>query len=530
VNRLAGSLKEQAYTRQLGALRQTTLNTGLGNMPIRVIGGAIANRLPGHVSVKDTVSGFEDLRNTLAQTKHLTGEQKRGLLDNYVNAATAGDRQKAVYDAEGAIVHATAGAYGLTPQQARKLAEAGNGRRQAVLSTLSSRLYSAAESDKFVHLVDPEEGEITAISRPILQSQIEDHVSIIDPRKLDAALKEATQSRMLERIAGQLGDDAKNVTSSAYNIAGHAQMVASDGLGKFTRLWKDSALMRLAYPVRVQIDSQMRLMTHMGTLAYLGAVGSGLKAEGKALLSVEGGDKLSLRNVFKDGRLRASVGDILRKAGHTEDEIPTIVRKLASQDGGMADLAQHMTDAQLARYRGTGEWGYVDPANPAWAQAWSRAVNRQIRNSPVAMKAAEGATASELKAFVQSNPAARKEWLNLKSSNGDDLDGWLSRVQAHVDHYLPTAEQKSTVLEREIGVKDVEGWFADQSTRMRVHGESFAPTTKSAAGECLRGQAERLVQDGGRGARDHHGEGAAVLLRLQAEPEGHRGGPWRRAH
>jgi hypothetical protein len=71
------------------------------------------------------VSGFEDLRNTLAQTKHLTGEQKRGLLDNYVNAATAGDRQKAVYDAEGAIVHATAGAYGLTPQQARKLAEAG---------------------------------------------------------------------------------------------------------------------------------------------------------------------------------------------------------------------------------------------------------------------------------------------------------------------------------------------------------------------------------------------------------------------
>jgi hypothetical protein len=483
VNRLAGSLREQAsYTRQLGALRQTTLNTGLGNMPIRVIGGAIANRLPGHVSVKDTVSGFEDLRNTLAQTKHLTGEQKRGLLDNYVNAATAGDRQKAVYDAEGAIVHATAKEYGLTPQQARKLAEAGNGRRQAVLSTLSSRLYSAAESDKFVHLVDPEEGEITAISRPILQSQIEDHVSIIDPRKLDAALKEAKQSRLLERIAGQLGDDAKNVTSSAYNIAGHAQMVASDGLGKFTRLWKDAALMRLAYPVRVQIDSQMRLGAHIASLAFVGHAAAGLKAEGKTLLSVEGGDKLSLRNVFKEGDYEKSLTDMLVKADVHPDDIPSIIRHLASKDGGMADLAQHMTDAQLARYRGTGEWGYVDPANPAWAQAWSRAVNRQIRNSPVAMKAAEGAAPAELKAFVQSSPAARKEWLNLKSSNGDDLDGWLSRVQAHVDHYLPTAEQKSTVLGREIGVKDVEGWFADQSTRMRVHGESFAPTTKSAAG------------------------------------------------
>jgi hypothetical protein len=497
VNRVAGTLWEQnTYGNQLTHVRGSTLNTGLGNMPIRVIGGLVANRLPGHVSTVDPVSGFEDLRNTLAQSKHLTGEQRRGLLDNYVNAATQGDRQKAVYDAEGAIVHATAGAYGLSPEQARKLAEAGNGRRQAILSSLSSRLYSAAPGDKFVHHVDPEEGEITAISTPLLKSQIEDNVGIIDPRQLDAALKEAKQSRLLERVTGQIGDDARNLATSAYDTVGSAQMLASDLLGKFTRLWKDSALMRLAYPMRIQIDSQLRMAVHMDTLSHLGALGSGLKAEGKYLLSVPGSDKLSLRNilntpkgflqgkgVFKEGDLERSVTDIVRGAGVHEDDIATVVRNVMAKDGGIADLATSLTDAQLARYRATGEWGYVDQANPAWAQAWTRAVNRQIRNSPTAMKAAEGATKDELKTFVRTDAAARQEWLNLKSSNGGDIDAWLHNVQAHVDHYLPTAEQKSTVLEREVNDKDVEGWFANQDDRMRVHGESYAPTTKSALGD-----------------------------------------------
>jgi hypothetical protein len=483
VNRLAGTRKEQGqYNRQLQSLRQSTLNTGLGNMPVRVIGGAIANRLPGHVSVKDPVSGFEDLRNTLSQAPHLAGAERRQLLDNYVNAATDGDRQKAVYDAEGAIVHSTAAQYDLTPAQARKLAEAGNGRRAAVMSTLASRLYSAAPEDKFVHLVDPEAGEVYAISRPILQSQIEDHVSIIDPRELDKALKGTTQGRLLERVAGQLGDDAKNVASSAYDTAGSAQMVASDVLTKITRGWKDLALMRLAYPARVQIDSQMRLATHMASTAFMSTVPGAFKGEAKYLLSKKGGDKLSLANILKPGDYETAVGDILRKGGVHDDDIPGVVRRLAQNEGGMADLASEMGNAQLARFRATGEWGYVDPANANWAGSWQRAVNRQIRNSPVAMKATEGATADELKAFVQSNPAARKEWLNLKASNGDDLDGWVSRVQAHVDHYLPTAEQRSTVLERDVSGADVESWFggdAGVASRMRVHGESYSPTEKS---------------------------------------------------
>jgi hypothetical protein len=69
---------------------------------------------------------------------------------------------------------------------------------------------------------------------------------------------------MLERVLGHLGDDPKGLATATYERAGSAQMLAVDGLTKVTRLWKDAALMRLAYPARVQIDSQMRLMTHMG--------------------------------------------------------------------------------------------------------------------------------------------------------------------------------------------------------------------------------------------------------------------------
>jgi hypothetical protein len=93
-------------------------------------------------------------------------------------------------------------------------------------------------------MVDPEAGEVVAYSKPILQSQIEDHVSIIDPRELDKALKGATQNRLMERVAGQLGDDAKNVATSAYDTAGSAQMVASDVLTQdhaAGRTWRSCA-------------------------------------------------------------------------------------------------------------------------------------------------------------------------------------------------------------------------------------------------------------------------------------------------
>jgi hypothetical protein len=163
----------------------------------------------------------------------------------------------------------------------------------------------------------------------------------------------------------------------------------------------------------------------------------------------------------------------------------------------MADLASEMGNAQLARFRATGEWGYVDPANPNWAGAWQRAVSRQIRNSPAAMKAAEGGSLDGLKDFVQTNPAARKEWLNVKASNGDDMDGWLSRVQAHVDHYLPTPEQKSTILERDVTGADIERWFGgveSQGNRMRVHGESFSPTVKSPVAEWYEGKRNAWYQ------------------------------------
>lgn len=484
VNRLAGSLKEQyRYSEQVNGLRQSTLNTGLGNMPIRVIAGATSNRLPGHVSAKNPVDGFSDLENTLRQAPWITGTERRQLLDNYVNAATDGDRQTAILKAEGAIVRSTAAKYGVDAKKARQLLNAGREEHRAIASQLSSRLYSAADDDKFIHIVDPDNGEIVAYSRPILQSQIEDNVSIIDPRRLDAALKGATQNRTLERVLGRLGDDPKALATAAYERAGSAQMLAVDGLTKFTRLWKDAALMRLAYPARVQIDSQMRLMTHMGTMAYLGGALGAAKAEGKHLLSAQGSDKLSLRNLFKEGDYEKSLTGILKDAGVYEDDIPTIVRKLADTDGGVADLAGEMSNTMLARARATGEWGYVEGTNAAWAPAYVRAVNRQIRNSPVAMKAAEGATTDELKAFVQSNPAARREWLNLKASHADDLDQWLGSIQAHVDHYLPTAEMKAAVLDGGITGKNVDEWFGDVAKRMRVHGESYAPTAKSPIAE-----------------------------------------------
>jgi hypothetical protein len=150
VNRLAGSLKEQAGTRSDQRPASVHAEHGPGQHAHPRDRGPAANRLPGHVSVKNPVDGFTDLENTLRQAPWISGTDRRQLLDNYVNAATDGDRQRAVLDAEGAIVHSTAAKYGVDPTKARQLLNAGRDEHRAIMSQLSSRLYSAAEDDKFV--------------------------------------------------------------------------------------------------------------------------------------------------------------------------------------------------------------------------------------------------------------------------------------------------------------------------------------------------------------------------------------------
>src|SRR5690606_6781371 len=112
-----------------------------------------------------------------------------------------------------------------------------------------------------------------AFDRPFLRSQIEDMAPITDPRILEKALK-------LDARTGWLGEFATKVGDKGAVLDG----VAMWG----TRLWKDSQLFRGAYPLRIQVDSQLRLMAGLGVQQWLLAASRGTKnlLRGKADMDV----------------------------------------------------------------------------------------------------------------------------------------------------------------------------------------------------------------------------------------------------
>ena len=500
--------------RDMSGISTSYLNSGLGNRPVRIVAGALGSRLPGHVQVKDPVVGFEQLRSTLTQATLMEPATRKNLLDRYISAVSAGDRQGIVREAEARVVASVGKRYDLSPEAVQRLIESGDGTRNTYMTMLKTRLYSAAEDDRFVHLVDPENDEAYAVARPLLQSQIEDNVPIVDPRQLERAVRELSGNRTWEKALNSVG--ASNAVKAIDGVNG----VADDVLRTVTRVWKDAALMRFAYPARVQVDSQLRLMTHIGVLPYMAQFPQIAKGMTKYLRSNADLSDPKMRNWFKPGDYEAGMTEMLTKAGVPEEDIAATVRKLVDIDGNAADLAGEMADRGLGKARMEGNFGYVDPADKMWAVSWQRAVNRQIRNSPTAMKAAEGYTIAELRRFVTTDKVGRAEWRELAGSNGNDIDGWLATVQNHVNHYLPTQEMRAKALAGDIQNEDVVRWFGGtnvapgkpgvgrgdrtsrsnlpgdvsgpggdgivsdgQAARMRVHGESYSPLTKSKAAE-----------------------------------------------
>lgn len=490
---LKGGSRDAAETAKLASgIRQTVIRDGLGNRPTRAVVGASGARLPGHVSVKNPTAGFEQLNEALQQAP-LTAETRQQLLNQYVGSATAGDRMGVVKQAEAHIVKAIGAKYGLDGAAARTMLANGNVRRGAYQNLLKSRLYSAADSDEFVHIVDPEIDEGLAISKPLLRSQIEDNVPLVDPRMLDRALKHATQNRFMEQAVRKApgGDRFLDMADDTIDVT-------HDLLAMGTRAWKDSMLFRAAYPARVQMDSQLRLGAYLGVLPYLGQMSTVFGTMGKYLVKgakFDAGEagKKSIRQWFAPEFQEEASRELIKKLTKdlpeefqfTDDELQKTVRTLIDKDGGIADLASELADRGLAKAR-TGNWGMVNPTDPNWADAYIRSVNNQIRNSPGAMHLVSGADPTDFRRLVSQDENLRNEWNELADLYDNDVESWARALHDHVDHYLPSPELREAAAKGDLGAGDLKAHFdgpAKQGNRMVVHGESYSPTAKSAFGQ-----------------------------------------------
>ena len=516
----ANSLDRAQTSARMRDLQESVIYSGMAGRPIRVVRGTVGKAAPGFINTKIADEGLDGMRRGLRDSNMDAGTRFK-LLNDFASAPTREARALVVQRAEEEIFKAEGARFGKTPAEVKRLLSMARGRRAGAYAALRNRLFSAAPEAKYIMHTD-EGGYLHAFDRPFLQSQLEDMAPLTDPKVLQKVLKQEARTGWLGAMT-RGGQEATDVMDQVAQVA--------------TRVWKDAQLFRLAYPMRIQVDTQMRLMASLGALQYLASAGhgfvnllsnhnfiandierlTGAPARAKASILTrpetfgtyvdqetidrltpqveqlnariaarntprhkqELTDKLVAKRDALQAQLdRAHAAPVQVQPARNGDELGMLTRTLAghtTRDLMMADV----NDSILRHLRATGDFDIVKGGDPNWTTSMLRAVNQQIRNSPTAMKVLTEGDDHAVANWLRDDAAGRKEWQNFSSEYGYDPIPWIRQIRAHVNHTIPDPALRARVLERSINLDDMDEFYNDVTLRPAVHGEVFVPFLKS---------------------------------------------------
>lgn len=435
---------------------------GLFGSTVRHVIGQANMRVPGYVNIKDPTLGYKDVLNTLGQMKHTDTATRRQLANEFVSAADEQGRREVVQNIESTMFRDYGKKFGVTPEAVETFMQEARGRRAAYQQGLKDRLYSAAETDKIVQFYEPEDDVTHVFDKAFLTTHFEANHELTDPKVLHDVLSKGTNRRLLERAAKMnVGDKrALAIASKVSDFTDASAQSTAWLLNHGTRLWKDAALMRLAYPMRIQADTQARTMVHLGMMQYIMTRKQVVGGQVKYLLENSDGEK-SLRNLFKEGDIDTALAkqflpsekDVAKGRNLHEgydvfpamgmEDVARIRAGMESTGGAAADIGNDIASADLRKLRGNGSWGKIKAGKPEWFENWKRAVD-QIRTSPTARKSLELDDVDMLREWVNQQPEALAEWSSFQTTNMSQ-DEWLAKVINHSNQYLPTPEIKKLI-------------------------------------------------------------------------------------
>lgn len=502
------------------------LTQGLASRTIRAVSNSSATRLPSHVNVADPNEGYPQVLQYLRAMKNTSPAVKTDLANKFVQAPSVASRIQVVNAMRVRIVKDAAQANGITTAATQKLLDAGESKLAYTRSNLKTRLYTAlGNGDNNVSLLDPESDEIQSYEAPLLQSQLESHVPVLDPKLVDSELKKFTGNDWLQKYAG--------FSPTGAQVVGDAVEAGEAGFARLSGMWKDAALARVAYPLRIQTDSFFRQAAHMETMQFLATrapfVGSAGKGRRAYLLSAKDsstlGDmgmqftkdmrkqqfqakgklgkikalpgmltpsdpNLSVKNVFKQGdyhaALRAALTHDLGNDSRwniSEGDIDDVLPHILENNGSMADLAGEITD-KLLKKRRTGDFYIRHPQDQGWTPDYLRVVNRQIRNSPTARRLMATGGRTDVVAREMSTRGSKlwNEYNKVGKFHGD-IEQYVQKVSDQNDYYLPHPEMQAHAAERAVTPEKLAGWFKGEEALakpMDVHGEGYSLEKQSA--------------------------------------------------
>lgn len=518
-----------------------------GGRPVRVVTGALGAHVPGHVNTVDVDQGVDQLGHILGRSAYLSRESKTKYIREFAAAPDRTGRNQVVHRVENALYSAIGEAEGYTPEEIHALYQSTTGVRKTWSNALRSRLYTAASNNESSVSIIDDDGVVNAFGVPFLRSHFASNLPLTDPKALEALVKADKNTRWLERFARRWhfsGDAATRITDTSVKAADIFDDMASAAM----RAWKFSALFRLAYPMRIQVDTQLRLVASLGAMQYMltaraGAVNS-LENRAGILRAIPGGrvmnpeqpaerrryiqdigrlddeivrassparrarltaerEKLARKRDAVPGRVRRGQTEakatIFRQDTETYQGIPirpainpndtAVLSRVLGQDGTTAQLMSDMTAVDTASLRASGGFEVVTGGQKNWDASYLRAVNQQFRNSPTAMRIINTPDDDAVAAFVRENPDALDEW-NYVRESFDSIEDWVAYTRHQVDH-LMTDNIAQILRERPVRPSDVKAEFSDVASRPPVHGEAYSFSRNSPVAEFMKKWAER---------------------------------------
>lgn len=467
-------------------------------------------------------------------------------------AAAKGPRGRAVDQFNALTDEAIAIRHGLNPEQLKAVHARVRRLRRQEVSEVGTRLYKARraledavqQSEARVAMVragdeiiavGPEAKWVDEIAgavaeeagqgaRPVLASQIEDWVSLVDPRQLSHFAGTTFRGSMDGFVGRNIGRAQRGLDE--------VWTLTETGLSMFNRVWKFAALLRpAAYFVRNQVDTQLRLMANMKPLEYLATAvkGASNKVYNWKKIDVATRDLMlrrldlservdTLRAQFVaaqgDDALRAELKSELAKATAALERLPEHARpsgkkvrigdtelarrvglargidvrtgKVTKADpldpyqsfdewkrkysmddaedavlGIMTDQTSRATDAM----RRSRNWDVLYGHEPGWEGAFLRAVNHQVRSDKMGRLILAGADEATVVRWLRETPEGRSYFNTISGATPDDAWGIAQEAIEHIDTLLP----RGTEIRKIAQSRDLTGSDAKKAWELPAH-------------------------------------------------------------
>ena len=480
-------------------------------------------RPAGIVDFNDPDS-YREIVATVSQLEkviNLTSDESRGLLNNYMAAATPESRFVATQNLEASAMRALAKKYDIDEAEANDLYNDYKGARTSALKSIQDRGF----------MVDTD-GSIIRVQQ--LESQSADYLPLMDFALMD---------RLLKRSAGTIKATAGRKKDLVLNYADILQDA-----------FKAGALLRLGYTQRNAIDSQLRIAASVGALASLRHLGPGVKhiinntfaapsrlvdkyrpiSEGLTLREVQKANTSIIRELDE---LKAKIGSVetslslkpdslalsgelntlkllreeklavyenytnaLNKSAKakpkerigtgafevvTSDGSKYILddafagplgemwRKIASSGNSFERMVDSNTD-MYARKLSSGGIAAIRPTDPGYFDQWAQTLRQQFGNSAVVKKLAAGKTIDDISKWIRSSPEGRDLRRRLSIPSDESVE-YVTRISNHFDTYLPVSSNLRSKL-GDITANDLRSTFKDPSDLPIIHGNLLKET------------------------------------------------------